>query len=116
MDEAPNIITDLRGGVQRAIATAVAAEARRHSYDVFSDEVVTALASAIAPFVRERVAETVTPLNAHIAKLEARLAELEARHVLEDCGVWDQAKSYRPGSVVQDHGSRWVCLAATTSR
>lgn len=60
-------------------------------------------------------AEHAVTLLEAIGKLERRIAELEQRPLLEDGDIWEPEKSYRPGTVVQDRNSRWVCRSACTN-
>ena len=53
--------------------------------------------------------------NEHIKALEARIAELEAVPQLTDGGIWGAEKVYRPGQVVTDGGSAWVCKEANSN-
>jgi hypothetical protein len=106
---APTIVEHLRGGMQNLIANAVAAEAKRHAYDVLDDEVLGALAKAIVPFVREVVAEALAPLAARNAALEARLIQLEQQPSMKYCGVWEPERTYFIGDFVTQDGSTWHC-------
>ena len=72
------------------------------------DGELKALAQGLVPFVHDVIAEATAPLI-------ARIAELEARPSLEDAGVWDQAKLYRPGHVTTHDGSAWVCKEANSN-
>jgi hypothetical protein len=80
-----------------------------------SDEVVSALAAGLIPFLREFVAEALSPLGARIAVLEqrrglaplaAQLAGIEQRMMKYE-GVWAEKKTYTRGSFVTHAGSLW---------
>ena len=107
MSTAPSITEDLRAGLTRTIANAVAREAQRHACDVFSDEVLTALAKGLVPFLREFVATALRPL-------EARVAELEQAPTMKYCGVWEPERSYSVGDFVTQEGSMWHCEVPCT--
>ena len=66
--------------------------------DVFTDEVLQALARGLVPFLHELIAET-----------------LEKKRVLTDGGIWNSEKAYRPGAVVTHDGAPWVCLQPNKS-
>ena len=51
-------------------------------------------------------------IGPHLKAIEQRLGELEARPALEDAGIWDRDKVYRPGHVVTHSGSAWFCQEA----
>jgi hypothetical protein len=43
------------------------------------------------------------------APLEKRIAQLEARPVVKDAGVWRTGTLYRAGEIVSHGGSGWIC-------
>jgi hypothetical protein len=49
-----------------------------------------------------------------VKRLEARIAELEAKRPVSYEGVFDPAKSYVPGMLCTDDGSMWHCDAPCT--
>jgi len=49
--------------------------------------------------------------NARIEALEKRVAELEARPVVKDAGVWRAGTVYDAGAIVSHDGSAWICRA-----
>ena len=111
MSTAPSITEDLRAGLTRTIANAVAREAQRHSYDVFSEEVLTALAKGIDPFVCEVVAEALAPLAKRIVELEAKVIDLtgELAKKVEYHRVWKAEVAYKPNNEVTFKGQLWFC-------
>jgi hypothetical protein len=61
----------------------------------------------------ERLAEVIaTCIKAAIAPLRERIAVLESRPSLKDCGVWHSGVVYENGSLVTFDGSAWVCRQA----
>ena len=45
-----------------------------------------------------------------IKALEEEIAALKERPLLEDGGIWNAEKVYRPGAQVTHEGTIWVCL------
>ena len=117
---APTIVEHLRGGMQELIATAVAREARAHSG--ISDDELTALAKGLVPFLREFVAEALSPLIARNAVCEQRIAELEGqldeirKTMLVDAGVFTLGRFYEKGAVVSSHGAPWAAQKPTNAK
>src|SRR5262245_2958997 len=109
---APSIVEHLRGGMQELIANAVAREASRHT-GISSDE-LTALAKGLVPFLREFVAEALSPLVKRIVELEARAIKLEQAPAMKYCGVWEPERTYFIGDFVTQDGSLWHCARACT--
>src|SRR4051794_37051219 len=67
------------------------------------------IAMAIAPFVRDAIAEAIAPLEQRLAVMEkkkgmaplaSRVAALEGRPALTYEGVWNEARAYNAGSFV----------------
>jgi hypothetical protein len=69
-----------------------------------SDEIITALANGLVPFLREL-----------LEPLKQRIDELAQRPVLEDAGAWQERAFYRRGHVVSFKGSAWVCQQANSN-
>jgi hypothetical protein len=51
-----------------------------------------------------------------IARLEARIADLEARPTMQYRGTWEAGKQYVPGDFCTHGGSVWHCNSATLDR
>jgi hypothetical protein len=86
-----------------------------HASDVLSDELMTALAHALVPFLKETIAKALAPVFDRIIELEARVIELRQQPSPKYRGVWDAQTGYFPGEFVSDHGSVWHCERACTS-
>lgn len=65
--------------------------------------------------VRAMASELKSFVSQTLAPLEARLAALEARPELKYAGVWKQGETYAPGSLATHHGSLWHCHEETTT-
>src|SRR5262245_57444160 len=94
---APSFVEDVRGGLQRVIADAVAAEAQRHACDGLSKEILAALARSIVRFERKLVAEALTPPVKRIIELEARLLALEQLPSMKYQGTYNAERTYFVG-------------------
>lgn len=82
-----------------------------------SDEVITALARGLVPFLKEQIRDATAPLIARIGELErkrgiaalaAQIAGIEQRMMKYE-GVWSEGKTYTRGSFVTHAGSLWFC-------
>ena len=51
--------------------------------------------------------------RAKIDRLEARVAELEAKPALKYVGIFEEKQTYSPGEFVTCNGSVWYCRSAT---
>ena len=64
-------------------------------------------------FLEQLLPELARSVAQHVknvtAPLKERIAELEARPVLEDAGIWRESAVYKPGHVVSFKGSAWTC-------
>jgi hypothetical protein len=49
------------------------------------------------------------------ASLEARIADLEARPVVKDAGIWAAGTVYNAGDIVSHGGSGWICRVTHSS-
>jgi hypothetical protein len=65
--------------------------------------------------IGEFVATVTRDLRAEIGALRTRLAELEARPSIKDCGVWKEGE-YRAGDGVTWDGSFWIAQRNTTTK
>jgi hypothetical protein len=61
---------------------------------------ITALAQGLVPFLNERLAEAVAPLQERIAELEATATRYE--------GIWDEQRVYRLNMMVTYGGNLWI--------
>lgn len=64
-----------------------------------SDELITALAKGLVPFLREQILAAVTPLQERIVELEAT--------ALRDADVWKPEKVFRPNDLTTYRGGLW---------
>lgn len=60
-------------------------------------------------FVKDHVAR-------HVAKLDARIKELEARTEMKYVGVFEDGQDYKPGHMATHGGSLWHCNSPTRER
>jgi hypothetical protein len=91
-----------------AAAVAAARIANSTGAAVVDTELLGELLGELGKTVAQHTKDTVEPLK-------QRIAELEARPVLEDAGVWQERALYRPGHVVTYKGSAWVCREANST-
>ncbi len=61
--------------------------------------------------------DEIEPLKAQIAKLQARVEELERRPELKYLGTWKgDGRKYSEGSAITCDGGIWIALKATSER
>jgi Carbohydrate-binding module family 5/12 len=70
---------------------------------------------ALACCIADVVIAVTKPLRERLKIAEARIKELEVRPVVNDGGVWESGKTYRPGDIVSHGGSGWLCRSAHVS-
>jgi hypothetical protein len=76
---------------------------------------VEEIADAIVSTIKAALKAHIPPLKEQIVALEKEVAELKARPVVHDAGVWTHGKVYEPGAIVSHRGSGWICSAAHLS-
>jgi len=110
---APDIVEQLHANMQSALAKTIAVEVQRHARSLAdtTDEEWHALAKALAPFVRARVAEALAPLAKRIVELEAKVIDLtgELAKKVEYHRVWKAEVAYKPNNEVTFKGQLWFC-------
>lgn len=72
------------------------------------ETLLTGLARGMLPFLREQIAEAVTPLKEHIAELEGK--------ALTDGDIWREGVSYRRNALVTHNGHLWLARRETNKR
>jgi hypothetical protein len=107
--------------------TRVAGAGNGHASATYlSDELMTAIARALVPFLKETVTQALVPAFARIVALEEKrgLAPLSARlagfeqqltKCLKDGGTWKRERSFDPGDVTTYRGQIWVCQKANSN-
>jgi hypothetical protein len=73
------------------------------------------VADVVFTTMKRALRTALAPRDQRIAALEKEIAELKARPVVHDAGVWTHGKVYEPGAIVSHRGSGWICSAAHLS-
>jgi hypothetical protein len=105
--------------------------AGRRPLSIEDPGVLEALAQGIVPFIKQRIADAVTPLITRIAELEAEVAKnVECRGIWEPQiaalkaelakkseyrRIWDAQGVYKLNDEVTFKGQRWICEAPNSN-